>query len=189
MLRPHLTTRSATLGALLFASGAMLTGGSIARAQEAGGEAKIKPQSRVCQAALQGGQEKEKAGQLVEAQKLYRSCSDIACATATWHACVAANTHLRATLPSIVPVAVDDDGAPRADVEVKMDGQVIASQLTGLAIAVDPGPHEFSFSIDSEIFASTKIEIIEGERNRPLSVSYTAQASKPRSHQAATAQK
>ena len=132
------------------------------------------------------GVAKEEAGQMVEASKLYLSCSDVACGESVWHACVEANTELRATLPSIVPIAVDADGNPRADVEVKMDGQVITSQLTGLAIAVDPGPHEFSFSVGSDVLASAKISVVEGERNRILSAAKPAPAA---SHQrvAATA--
>jgi hypothetical protein len=168
---PPLSPRSAGLAGLLAAfSFLTLANGSIARAEAGAAKGKA-PVARSCQAAYQSAQDKEEAGQLVEAHKLYLSCSDIACGTSVWHACVEANTSLRATLPSIVPVAIDAGGDPRVDVEVKMDGQVITSQLTGLAIPVDPGPHEFSFSIGSGVFASAKISIVEGERNRVVSVS------------------
>jgi hypothetical protein len=165
-----------------------LANGSSARAEAGAAKAKASPVSRSCQAAFQSGQEKEKAGQLVEAHKLYRSCSDLGCGTSVWHACIEANTHLHATLPSIVPIAVDDSGAPRADVEVKMDGQVFTSTLTGLSLPVDPGEHEFSFSTGSGVFATARISIVEGERNRILSVSSPAAES---GHQrlAATTQK
>jgi len=186
-IRSRLDARSATLAALALASTLTLAGRP-ARAEEAAsaGAAKGKP-ARACQVAYQSGQEKESAGQMVEAHKLYLSCSDASCGAATWHACVAANTHLRATLPSIVPIAIDQNGEPRADVEVKLDGQVITSQLNGLSIPVDPGPHELSFSVGSDVFASTKIDVVEGERNRQVSVSVPAAATKPR--RPATAQK
>ncbi|HET6149057.1 MAG TPA: hypothetical protein VFH68_16075 [Polyangia bacterium] len=151
-----------------------LADGSSARAEAGAAKVKTPAVARSCQVAYQSAQEKEKAGQLVEAHKLYRSCSDLGCGTSVWAACIQANTLLHATLPSIVPVAIDDRGAPRADVEVKMDGQVIASALTGLSIPVDPGEHEFSFSTGSGVFATTKISIVEGERNRILSVSSPA---------------
>ena len=184
-----LSPRSVALAGVLAAfSFLTLASGSSARAEEGAPKAKAPaPVARSCQAAYLSAQDKEKAGQLVEASKLYRSCSDLACGTSVWHACVEANTNLRATLPSIVPVAIDASGDPRADVEVKMDGQVITSQLTGLAIPVDPGPHEFSFSIGSGVFASAKISIVEGERNRILSVSSPAPA-RGRQRLAATAQ-
>jgi hypothetical protein len=167
--------RAALAGLLPAFSLLTLVNLSSARAAEAGAaKEKGKPVARSCQAAYQTAQQKEEAGQLVEAHRLYLSCSDTNCGTSVWHACVEANTQLRAILPSIVPVALDAKGAPRADVEVKMDGQVIASQLTGLAIAVDPGEHEFSFSTGSGVFASTKVAIVEGERNRILSVASPA---------------
>jgi len=166
-----LSPRNVALAGVLAAfSFLTLANGSSARAEAGAAKAKASPVSRSCQAAYQSGQEKENAGQLVEAHKLYRSCSDLGCGTAVWHACIEANTHLHATLPSIVPIAIDKSGAPRADVEVKMDGQVIASALTGLSIPVDPGEHEFSFSTASGVFASAKISIVEGERNRIVSV-------------------
>jgi hypothetical protein len=187
-IRSRLDARSVALGALVLASTLALAGRP-ARAEEAAGAGAgtAKPkQARACQVAYQSGQDKENAGQMVEAQKLYLSCSDPSCAAATWHACVSANTHLRATLPTVVPVVVDASGTPRADVEVKMDGQVILSQLNGVAIPVDPGTHEFSFSVGSDVFASTKIDVVAGERNRTISVSCPA-AVKPR--RPATAQK
>lgn len=172
-----LSPRSVAMAGVLVAfSFLTLVNGSSARAEAGAAKAKAPAVGLSCQAAYQSAQEKEKAGQLVEANKLYRSCSDVACGTSVWHACVEANTNLRSTLPSIVPVAIDSQGDPRADVEVKMDGQVITSQLTGLAIPVDPGPHEFSFSIGSGVFASAKISIVEGERNRIVSVSSPAPA-------------
>jgi len=162
------------------------------RAEGDAARGKTAAPARNCQTTYQRGQVKEKAGQLVEASRLYASCSDLSCGAATWRACVAASTHLHASLPSVIPVVLDDDGEPRADVEVRMDGQVIASQLTGLSIAVDPGPHDFSFSIDSGVFASTKIDVVEGERNRPLSMSYVAARDNKHpaaQHHSATAQK
>jgi hypothetical protein len=187
-IRSRLDARSVALAALVLASTLTLAGRTAHAEDAAGagaGTVKSK-QARTCQVAYQSGQEKEGAGQMVEAHKLYLSCSDASCGEATWHACVAANTHLRATLPSVVPVVVDASGVPRADVEVKMDGQVILSQLNGVAIPVDPGTHEFSFSVGSDVFASTKIDVVAGERNRTISVSCPAAV---KARRPATAQK
>ena len=180
-----LSPRSLALAVLASASFLALIGGSVARAESAQAT-KAKSSARSCQTAFQSAQDKEKAGKLVEASQLFASCSDEVCGASVWHECIARSTHLRSSLPSVIPLAVDEGGEPRADVEVTMDGHVITSQLTGRAIPVDPGPHEFSFSIGSGVFASAKITVVEGERNRPLSVSCPAPASSRRS---ATAQK
>jgi hypothetical protein len=181
----RLSSRSLALGMLASASFLALLGGSVAHAETVQAT-KAKSPARSCQTAFQSAQDKEKAGKLVEASQLFASCSDEVCGTSIWHECVTRNTHLRASLPSIIPLAVDQGGAPRADVEVTMDGHVITSQLTGRAIPVDPGPHEFSFSTGSGVFASAKITVVEGERNRPLSVSCPAPAN---TRLSATAQK
>ena len=78
-------------------------------------------------------------------------------------------------MPSVVPLVVDDKGDPRVDVQVKMDGRVIASELNGRAIPVDPGTHEFSFSTPAGVFASKQVTFAKGERNRTLAVSMPAQ--------------
>ena len=78
-------------------------------------------------------------------------------------------------------MVLDESGDPRVDVEVKMDGQVITSQLNGCAIPIDPGTHEFSFSTAGGTFALQKLAIVEGERNRLLTASYSANAPAPRS--------
>jgi len=181
--------RNTTPGALMAASSLafllapFLLGGSFAQAEPPSPDGKS--QVRACRASFHSAQEKEKSGQLAEASKLFASCADKACGASIWHGCVAGNSRVRATLPSIIPLAVDDGGDPRADVEVKMDGRVITSELTGRPIPVDPGPHDFSFSVDSSVFASAKITIVEGERNRSLVVTYTKGAHASRSATAA----
>jgi hypothetical protein len=70
-----------------------------------------------------------------------------------------------------VLVATDVAGAPRADVRVKMDGNVFAPELNGKALPVDPGLHEFAFSADGRVFATMKVLIVQGQRNRVISAS------------------
>jgi len=77
---------------------------------------------------------------------------------------------LHAVLPSIIPFAVDEDGAVLPDVEVSVDGHPIARNLAGVAIPLDPGQHQVSFSIASRVFATETILAAEGERSRPISV-------------------
>jgi hypothetical protein len=135
-----------------------------------------KVDARSCQVAFDSGQKKEQSGRLVEASLLFAQCADETCGAPLWHDCVVRSTQLSTALPSVVPVVVDESGAPRVDVEVKMDGRLITSQLNGRAIAIDPGTHEFSFSTSAGVFSSQKLTIARGERNHALSVSYPSGA-------------
>lgn len=154
------------VGALLFRGGA--------RAHSEPARPATKTDARACQIAYQTGQEREQSGRLVEASELFARCAEEACGT-TWQECVVRGTRLSSAVPSVVPLVTDDKGDPRVDVQVKMDGRVIASELNGRAIPVDPGTHEFSFSTPAGVFASKKVTFAKGERNRTLAVSMPAQ--------------
>jgi hypothetical protein len=154
------------VGALLFRGGA--------RAHSEPARPAAKTDARACQIAYQTGQEREQSGRLVEASALFAQCAEETCG-AVWQSCVVQGTRLSSTVPSVVPLVTDDKGDPRVDVQVKMDGHVIASELNGRAIPVDPGTHEFSFSTPAGIFASKKVTFAKGERNRTLAVSMPAQ--------------
>jgi hypothetical protein len=177
--RLHLTSRGVRMGASACGLLVMVLGAGRAQAESARLQAKV--DAKACRAAYQTGQEKEQAGHLVEASQLFVKCSDEACGTSVWQSCVAHNTQIHLTLPSVIPVVLDESGDPRVDVQVKMDGQLITSQLNGCAIPIDPGSHEFSFSTAAGVFASQKLSIAEGERNRMLTASYVAAAPARRS--------
>ena len=128
--------------------------------------------ARACQVAYQSAREKEQSGRLVEASQLFAQCSDETCGVPLWHDCITRSTQLSTAVPSVVPVVFDESGAARVDVKVEMDGRVIASELNGRSIAIDPGTHQFSFSTPAGVFASEKLTIAKGERNRALAFSF-----------------
>ena len=132
---------------------------------------------RTCMTAFKSAQEHEQSGRLVEASQLFFSCEDEACGSALWEQCAAGASRLRAYMPSVVPLVVDDLGQPRADmldVRVKMDGALLVSRLDGRAVPVDPGTHEFSFDLGGGVVATQKVTIVRGQRNRAISVSMRA---------------
>ena len=174
MFQHHLGNRSVRIGACVLV---LLLGGSLARSQPA--QAKGKQDARACAAAYKNGQEKVQSGHLVEASQLFTRCSDQACGAPLWQECTTKNTQLYSALPSVVPVVTDDSGDPRIDVQVKMDGQLIATRLDGRAVPVDPGTHEFSFINESGVFASETVTIAKGEHNRPIAVSYPTKTNGP----------
>jgi hypothetical protein len=142
-----------------------------ARAQvgAVGPEASVSAPPR-CGPAYELAQKKADEGRLVEASRLLAACLDLACGDQVWLSCVEESSALQALLPSIIPFAVDEDDTVRPDVEIRLDGRLIARNLAGVAIPVDPGQHQVSFSIASRVFATETILAAEGERSRPVAV-------------------
>jgi hypothetical protein len=152
----------------------LFRGAATARSETA--HARPGAEAHACQVAYQSGQQKEQNGHLVEASQLFAQCAEESCGATLWQDCIVRGTRISTALPSVVPLVIDESGAPRTDVQVKMDGQVIASQINGRAIPIDPGTHEFSFSTSAGVFASQKLTIAKGERNHELAVSYPSGA-------------
>jgi hypothetical protein len=145
----------------------LVTGATLAKAETA--QPKPKQDSRGCAAAYKSGQEREQAGHLVEANKLFLKCASPACGGALSQECAAKNIQLFSQLPTVVVLATDSTGEPLVDVEVKVDGELLTSRLDGLSLPLDPGTHEFTFSAGSSVFPPQKVTIVAGERNRPVS--------------------
>jgi hypothetical protein len=172
----RLIGRSVRIGACatLLLGMSLFQGGTPARSETAKPEGNVDAHS--CQVAYEAGQKKEQLGRLVEASQLFAQCAEESCGTSMFHDCIVRSTRISTALPSVVPIVVDENGAPRVDVQVKMDGRVIASELSGRAIPVDPGTHDFSFSTTEGVFVSQRLTIAKGERNQPLAFSYPSGA-------------
>jgi hypothetical protein len=123
-----------------------------------------------CSGAWKAAVEKQKAGHLSEARELFGSCRQASCLPAVRKECAKQFDQLEGDIPSVVAVVTDASGEPRTDVEVKVDGHLLATNLDGRSVAVDPGVHEFSFSSkDGDVFGTQKIMVAEGQRNRLIS--------------------
>jgi hypothetical protein len=67
--------------------------------------------------------------------------------------------------PSIVPVVVDASGKNMSEVQVEMDGELLASRIDGRGIPVDPGDHVFTFKTDKQTLGTQNASIPQGQRN------------------------
>ena len=123
-----------------------------------------------CVVAYKNAQQLEKSAQLRLAHETLRGCVKASCG-ALRQKCMAQYAMLESDIPSVIPVVTDSAGAPRTDVQVTMDGELLTSQLDGRALPIDPGLHTFVFSAEASVFATTKIMIAQGEHNRAISVS------------------
>ncbi len=122
--------------------------------------------------AYKSAQEREASGHLREARALLQTCSEAAQAACSGLAqkCTARYGQIGSEMPSVVPVVTDDSGGPVVDVQVKIDGEPLTSKLDGKGLPVDIGLHEFSFATEGGVFATQRVLVVEGQRNRPLTV-------------------
>jgi hypothetical protein len=127
--------------------------------------------SQTCADAYKDGQEKEKAGHLVEAREQYSECAKSACGPFLLNECTTRHARLDSDIPSVVPVATHKSGKPYQHVQVTLDGEPFCSSLDGRALQVDPGMHEFVFTTDKGLTATEKVLILQGDRNRRIGVS------------------
>ena len=142
-----------------------------ARAERLGDE-------RACVTAFRKAKEHEGAGKLQESKDQLMSCAQAPCSSFIRQQCSSRYNQLEADTPSVVLIVTDASGSPRGDVQVRMDGEAFAQQLDGRALSVDPGMHEFSFAADGVVFATQKIMIVQGQRNRFITALLRAGGSK-----------
>jgi len=124
-----------------------------------------------CVDNYKSGLDKESSGHLRQARELFIKCSKASCGSPLREECTTRFTQLSTDIPSIVPVVTDGDGGPQTDVEVRVDGEKLTSSLDGHSFSLDPGVREVSFSKDGRVFATQKVMIVQGQRNRLISAS------------------
>jgi hypothetical protein len=124
-----------------------------------------------CITNYKSGLEQERTGKLLEARELFIRCAKSACGSPLREECTMRFTQLGTDIPSIVPVVTNAAGKPETNIEVAVDGARLTSTLDGHSFVLDPGPHDFSFSKDGHIFASTSLMIVQGQRNRLIAAS------------------
>jgi hypothetical protein len=113
--------------------------------------------------------EAEKVGHLRQARDDLMTCALSSCGDLV-PKCRERHKQLGLEMASIVPIVTDETGATRVDVRVTIDGELLTSHLDGRGLPIEPGLHEFAFGMDGKVFNTQKIMIVEGQRNRVLSV-------------------
>jgi hypothetical protein len=124
-----------------------------------------------CSGAYEKAQEEKAAGHLNAALGQLRVCVAQACPKFIREDCSRWIDQTEASLPSVV-FAVRRDGKDQTEVEVLCDGVLLAQSSDGKAIVVDPGAHNFSFSIPGFAPVEQRLIVREGERNRIIDVEF-----------------
>ncbi len=143
-------------------------------------ESPRKDPGRVCKRSYREAQRAERDGQLFEAKALLQQCGDPACGEFLEHQCTIGYARVSADIPSIVPSVTDAAGEPVVAVNVWLDDVLVAEEIDGLAIKLEPGLHVVAFETDADgVFARRKIVARQGERNRRIDVRLHAPARRP----------
>jgi len=129
---------------------------------------------RTCASVYRSGLKLEQAARLREAQKVFLTCARPSCGALMRQECTIRFTRLENDIPSVIPVVADENGAPVTGVRVLMDGELLTSQIDGRALSVDPGVHEFAFRGDGGVLSTQRMVILQGQRNRPITVTLRA---------------
>ncbi len=174
MSQTQFRRRTASVGALGTAAVLLWSGSAAAKSPPAG------PSKRaVCTAAVgayKQAVEESKAGHVRDAITSLASCIEATACTGLVPKCTALSTKLAEKMSSIVPVVLDEKGTPVLDAQVQLDGRVVCSRLDGLAVLVEPGAHDVTFSNDKGVIGTQKVLVLEGQRDRPVTFTIVGQA-------------
>jgi hypothetical protein len=110
---------------------------------------------------------------LHEAREQLQACLQSTCASLQ-PKCRSLNDKVTDAMPTVVLEVNDEAGNAQTDVQVKVDGQLVTSKLDGLAIPIEPGAHEFTFATDAGVFATQRIMVAEGQRDRLIAMTQHA---------------
>src|SRR6476661_4298576 len=122
--------RAATSGIVPFLSALIaLLGNARLAKSELDHPADRSKEERVCMAAYRSAQDSEQSGQLREARASWATCAKAVCGDFLQKECASHFTQLGSDIPSVVPFVTDAAGEPRADVQLRVDGELFASQL------------------------------------------------------------
>ena len=125
-----------------------------------------------CAIAYEGAQETRADSRLSEAREHLLVCARSLCPSFIQTDCAAWLDEVKEEMPSLVFAATS--GAEELfEVKVEMDGEVLAEELDGKPIDVDPGRHKFKFTYNGEV-VERQLLVRQGKQNRDISVKFGA---------------
>jgi hypothetical protein len=103
---------------------------------------------------------------LVQAKPSFLACARDECPTAVREECTELLAQIERKVPSVVVVVKDENGRDLVDVRLLVDGKVVSQELTGQAIELDPGKHEFRVEHARSGTLTERVLVVEGEKSR-----------------------
>lgn len=139
------------------------------------------PAKAACAHGAEEGQRLRAQGKLREAREAFTACASERCPALIRSDCSGWLAETEAALPTVVvrASAAEDQTRELFDVEVRVDGVLLASKLDGRALPVNPGEHNVSFSAPGRVAARDTVVIRVGEKHRLLTVSLSSLSGPP----------
>lgn len=119
-----------------------------------------------CVDANTRGQALRRFGKLGAARDELRLCADASCPSLVRDDCTQLLDDLDRAQPTVVFDAKDEADRDLTEVKVQMDGGPFADRLDGIALAVDPGEHTFTFEAPGRPVVTQRFVLREGEKGR-----------------------
>ena len=120
-----------------------------------------------CVGANTKAQSLRRDGKFGAARAELATCVDASCPALVRDDCIQRLDELDRAQPTIVFDARDNQGHDVSEVTVEVDGRPFAQRLDGIAVAVDPGEHTFTFEAKGRPPKITrKFVLREGEKGR-----------------------
>jgi len=126
-----------------------------------------------CVSAHSESQSLRTESKLREAREKLLVCARPECPAAVRSDCAKWLGEVQDEIPSVMVAATDANGSDVADVRVVVDGVVIAKELTGQPILLNPGQRTLRFERDGASPIERKLVLRVGERNRRIEVQFT----------------
>jgi hypothetical protein len=126
---------------------------------------------QACAQAYEKAQEEKSDGRLLGAIAQLKTCIDPSCPAFILEDCTRWMGQAERALPTVV-FSVREDGKDLTDVEILCDKRLLTDLLDGKPLPVDPGLHDFSFSIPGQAALERQILVREAEHDRIISVEF-----------------
>jgi hypothetical protein len=137
------------------------------------------PNLAQCAEAFEKAQALNKQGKSTLALEQLLTCAQPSCPTFITKECTANYDRITASLPTVTLIARRSEAEPLVDVKVSVDGNVLQTRIDGLAIALDPGLHEFLFEREGDPPVTVRVLLAEGDRNKPVIAEFGPSAPPP----------
>jgi hypothetical protein len=133
------------------------------------GTARAAETPQACAKSYERAQEEKAAGRLSSALAHLKTCIAPECPAFIREDCMRWMEKSESELPTVV-FSVREDGKELTDVEIACDNNPLTRKLDSKAVPVEPGLHDFAFSVPGYAPIAREIQVREGERDRIIIV-------------------
>ncbi len=127
-----------------------------------------------CSAAYEHAQERRADGDLIHAREQLLLCNKPECADFIRQDCGQWLGEVETALPSVSIEASDTQGRALTQVRVTVDGVLVTSELSGLALPLNPGTRHFRFEAAGFPVLEHDVFFAEGQKSAVVKVTFAA---------------